>query len=327
MTIRGIDVSKFQGNVDFAAVKRSGIEFVIIRAGFGKYASQKDICFEQNYKNAKAAGLNVGAYWFSYANNDLEAAQEAEACAEVLKGKQFEFPIYYDLENDPPSGYYPFSKSKEHCSKLVDTFCSALEKRGYFVGLYISRSPLQTHITKEVAERYTLWLAEYDSKLNYNGACDIWQYSSTGRISGIAREVDMDYCYRDFPSIIKAAGLNGYPKTAPKPETPKPEEPKPAKKTVQELAQEVLDGKWGNGVDRAKRLEAAGYDYAAVQKLVNQFVTDRDKKTVVTYVVKRGDTLSAIARIFGTTVTKIVKDNGIKNPNLIYPGQKLIIYK
>jgi LysM repeat protein len=88
-----------------------------------------------------------------------------------------------------------------------------------------------------------------------------------------------------------------------------------------------MDGKWGNGTDRKQRLTAAGYDYSAVQKLVNQIVAERDKKKAITYTVQRGDTLSAIARIFGTTVTKIVKDNGIKNPNLIYPGQTIKIYK
>jgi len=223
--VKGIDVSKFQGNVNFAAVKRSGIEFVIIRAGFGRYASQKDILFEQNYKNAKAAGLKVGAYWFSYANSELEAVQEAEACAEVLKGKQFEFPIYYDLENDPKSGYYPFAKSKEHCSKLVTAFCTALEKRGYFAGLYISRSPLQTHITKEVAERFTLWLAEYGPKLNYNGAYDMWQYSSTGRILGIIDPVDLDESKKDFSTIIIPGGFNNYPKQAQAQQQSKPAEP------------------------------------------------------------------------------------------------------
>ena len=106
--MKGIDVSKYQGQVDFNAVKKVGFEFVIIQAGYGRYTTQKDPFFEINYQRAKAAGLHVGAYWFSYAINPDDARAEAIACAEVIKGKQFDFPIFYDLENDPPSGYFPF---------------------------------------------------------------------------------------------------------------------------------------------------------------------------------------------------------------------------
>lgn len=210
--MKGIDVSKYQGQVDFTAVKKAGIDFVIIRAGFGRYTSQVDPYFELNYMRAKAAGLHVGAYWFSYANNPEDAKKEAAACAEVIKGKQFDFPIFYDLENDPKSNYFPFTYGKQHCSELVTAFCTELEKCGYFVGLYISRSPLQTHITKEVAERFTLWLAEYGGKLNYSGAYGIWQHSSTGRVVGVIGDVDLDKAVIDYPAIIVKGGFNGYPK-------------------------------------------------------------------------------------------------------------------
>lgn len=96
--VKGIDVSTFQGNIDFKKVKASGIDFVILRAGYGRETSQKDAKFEQNYKNAKAAGLKVGAYWYSYADSVEDAKKEAEACISVIKGKQFEYPIYFDLE-------------------------------------------------------------------------------------------------------------------------------------------------------------------------------------------------------------------------------------
>ena len=95
---KGIDVSQHQGNIDFGKVKAAGYDFVIIRAGYGKYASQKDPYFEQNYAGAKAAGLNVGAYWYSYADSTANAKLEAEACLQVIKGKTFEYPIYFDLE-------------------------------------------------------------------------------------------------------------------------------------------------------------------------------------------------------------------------------------
>lgn len=205
MQIKGIDVSEYQGNIDFETVRKDGIGFVIIRAGYGREISQKDVCFERNYVNAKAAGLPIGAYWYSYAESAEDAVREAKACLEVIKGKQFEYPIYFDLEEQNQ-----FAKGKDHCSSLVKAFCNTLEKAGYFAGLYISRSPLQTHITEEVANRYSLWVAEYGDKCNYVGTYDMWQYSSRGSVNSISGNVDMDCCYKDFPAIIKKAGLNGF---------------------------------------------------------------------------------------------------------------------
>jgi len=208
MTMKGIDVSKWQGNIDFKKVKASGIDFVIIRAGFGREISQKDPYFDQNYSRAKAAGLNVGAYWYSYADSVEDAKREANVCIEVLKGKQFEMPVYFDLEEKKQ-----FNRGKEFCSNLVKAFCNTLEDAGYFAGLYISRSPLQTHITSEVAKRYALWIAEYGSRLNYVGQYGMWQNSDTGSVPGIFGNVDTDICYVNYPKIIRNAGDNGFSKT------------------------------------------------------------------------------------------------------------------
>ena len=277
--LKGIDVSKWQGQIDFNAVKRSGVDFVIIQAGYGKSVTQKDPYFEQNYARAKAAGLKVGAYWFSYALTPNEAAEEARTCAAVIANKQFDFPIYYDLENEPKSKYFPFVTGKTNCSNMVKAFCMELEKLGYFVGLYISRSPLQTHITKEVADRFALWLAEYGSKLNYTGKYGIWQRSSTGRVVGIIGNVDIDEAVIDYSTIIKKGGFNGYPKQQ---QTEKPvEEPKPAP-----VESEYID-----------------------------------------YEIQKGDTLTHIAKAFGTTVAKLKEINKIKNANLIYAGDIIKIPK
>ena len=277
--LKGIDVSKWQGQIDFNAVKRSGVDFVIIQAGYGNSTTQKDPYFEQNYARAKAAGLKVGAYWFSYALTPNEAAAEARTCAAVIANKQFDFPIYYDLENEPKSKYFPFVTGKTNCSNMVKAFCMELEKLGYFVGLYISRSPLQTHITKEVADRFALWLAEYGSKLNYSGKYGIWQRSSTGRVVGIIGNVDIDEAVIDYSTIIKNGGFNGYPKQQ---QTEKPvEEPKPAP-----AESEYID-----------------------------------------YEIQKGDTLTHIAKAFGTTVAKLKEINKIKNANLIYAGDIIKIPK
>lgn len=203
---KGIDISRYQGAPDFSRVKNS-VDFVILQAGFGKYASQKDTEFERNYSECKKYGIPVGAYWYSYAKSAAEALAEANACLEVIKGKQFKYPIYYDLEEGLAA------LGQKTVSAIAATFCNALEKAGYFAGIYISRSPAQSYLTPEVANRYALWLAEYGSKCNYDGKFGMWQYSSEGRVDGISGNVDMDYCYEDYPTLIKNAGLNGFSKT------------------------------------------------------------------------------------------------------------------
>ena len=209
-TTQGLDLSIWQGyNVDFNKVKAAGINFVILRAGYGKYISQKDPTFEGNYKRAKAAGLNVGAYWYSYAQTEADAKQEANVFLEAVKGKTFEMPLYFDLEERSQ-----FNKGVVFCSKITEIFCGTLERSGYFAGLYISRSPLQQYISASTAKKYALWIAEYNNKCNYNGAFGMWQNTSTFRVNGTSGNIDHDFCYVDYPSIIKGGGFNGYPKPA-----------------------------------------------------------------------------------------------------------------
>ncbi len=220
MTIKGIDVSEFQGSINFEKAKKQ-IDFVIMRAGYGRLATQKDKFFDENYKNAKAAGLKVGTYWFSYADSVEDAKREAQACLDVIKGKKFEYPVYFDIERKEQ-----FDKGKEFCSDLVTAFCTELEKAGYFTGFYISRSPLQSFITPEVAKRYALWVAEYGEKLNYDGQYGMWQYTSGGEVDGISGRVDMDYCYVDYPERI--AGMADKEPSKPS----DPSKPKPPTETV-----------------------------------------------------------------------------------------------
>lgn len=208
--MKGIDVSRWQTNVDYAKLKRAGVEFVIIQAGFGdvlSYPKQKDKMFESHYKAAKAAGLHVGAYWYSYATTVAGAKREAQGFIQTIKGKQFDMPVYIDLEEKSQ-----FSTGKNNCSAMVTAFCEELEKNNYWTGLYISRNPLQNYISTEVANRYSLWVAEYASKCNYGGTVDIWQYTSLARYNGYSGNLDGDICYKDYPTLIKNAGKNGYTK-------------------------------------------------------------------------------------------------------------------
>ena len=267
--LKGVDLSKHNGTVDFATLKNN-VDFVIIRAGYGKLASQKDIKFEEFYAGCKKYGIPVGTYWYSYAKSVSEVKQEAQVFLQTIKGKQFEYPLYFDLEEKSA-----FNTGKANCSAMVRAFCGALEDAGYYAGLYMSRSPFNTYIESDIKDRYSNWLAEYNSKLNYSGNYDMWQYTSEGRIGGVNGHVDMNWCYKDLATIIKNAGLNGFPKGSGG-ATPAPQ----PTKSVEELAQEVLAGKWGNGADRKNNLTAAGYDYAAVQKAVNELLNKNDNTTI-----------------------------------------------
>lgn len=202
---KGADLSVYQGNVDFTKVK-SQLDFVILRAGYGKLASQKDKNFEVYYKAARQAGIHVGAYWYSYAMNEAEARQEAQACLECLKGKQFDYPIYYDVEEQKQ-----FALGKSAVSKIVRAFLEVVESAGYWVGLYSNTSALNAYIEDDIKKRYAIWVAHWGVKApTYTGSYGVWQYTDKGSANGISGKVDLDYSYYDYPKEIKGRGLNGY---------------------------------------------------------------------------------------------------------------------
>lgn len=216
--MKGIDVSVHNGNIDWNKVKAGGIEFAILRAGFGRLEKQKDEKFEQNYAEAKAAGIPVGAYWYSYAMSPEEAELEADVFLKVIKGKQFEMPVYFDLEEKKQ-----FDLGKEKVSAIMRAFLERVESAGYFTGLYGSASPLFTHTADDIKSHYTIWLAHWVDRTNYSGAYAVWQYSEKGKVDGISGNVDLDICYKDFPIIIKGKGLNGWGKAANPTPVPDPE--------------------------------------------------------------------------------------------------------
>ena len=210
---KGIDVSVHNGDIDWGKVKADGIEFAILRAGFGRLEKQKDEKFEQNYTKAKAAGIPVGAYWYSYAMTPEQAKVEADVFLEAIRGKQFEYPVYYDVEEKKQ-----LALGSEKVSAIIRAFLEKVEVAGYWVGLYTSRIPMQTEVAEDIRTRYALWVAEWNNKLNYNGTVGIWQKSRNGNVTGISGYVDLDECYVNYPEQIKAKGLNGF---APAP-TPTP---------------------------------------------------------------------------------------------------------
>ena len=188
--VKCIDVSTWQGSIDFNKVKSAGYNYVIIRAGYGKEKSQKDNMFETNYKKAKSAGLKVGAYWFSYAMSPSTATAEADACLSCIKGKKFELPVYYDMEYQPA-----MSTSNSNYTKMAVNFCNKLKSNGFKSGVYSSASVYDYLLNRTTLKNngISIWNAEWYTKPSIT--CDVWQYSDNGRINGISTNVDLNYIY------------------------------------------------------------------------------------------------------------------------------------
>lgn len=213
-TYEGIDVSQHNGSIDFNKVKAAGKSFVMIRAGYGRYLKQKDPLFEQNYTRAKAAGMHIGAYWYSYATNVSQAQEEARVFLQVISGKSFDYPLAFDIEDQTQVGLSTATKNA-----IIDAFCKAIEKAGYYCLLYSYESFLSSQISASTRNQYDVWCANINRSPSITYG--IHQYSFTGRVNGISSDVDLNRTTKDYPTIIKNAGLNGFKKPA-RPVTPAP---------------------------------------------------------------------------------------------------------
>ena len=289
-----IDVSEYQGVIDWEKVMPH-IDGAILRCGYGgDYEDQEDEQFRRNADECTRLGIPFGVYLYSYAKTIEGMKSEAAHALRLVKPYKLAYPVYLDLEEPG---------LEEGAVIRARVFGDIIEKAGYWCGVYANLNWWDNYLPG--LDRFTKWVAQYNNVCQYEGEhLDIWQYTSKGNVDGISGNVDMNECYRDFPAEI----LGGV------------EEVKPAKKTVVELVEEVLDGKWGNGDDRKNRLTAAKYDYEAVQNAVNKKL---EAKKEVWHTIKTGETLSEIAERFDTTVIELVKLNGIKTPNLIYANQKI----
>lgn len=310
MEVFGIDISHWQSNMNLNTAKNEGVRFAIIR---GMYGNGKDVSFDNLYNKAKQSGLGVGAYQWGRASNVAQAREEAQLFVNYcLKGKQFEYPIYYDVEDS-----ILINKSVQELTDIVSAWCEQIEANGYFAGVYMNQYAFNNEVKgNELAKKYSQWRAYWTSKANKPNV-PMWQFGGetncvrTNIVAGMV--CDQDYAYEDFPTIIKNAGLNGFSKT------------NPNKKTTEQLVQEVLEGKWGTRnttPTRQELLTNAGYDYQTIQNAVNDYLNNK-QHTIEYYVVQKNDNLSKIAKKFGTSVNQLVSWNNIKNPNLIYVGQKL----
>ena len=303
-----IDVSYHQKHIDWSQVAASGIEGAIIRAGYG--IRTRDKLFIENIEGAIKAGIkNLGVYWFSYAYTIGMTQVEAVYCDEVIHQykERLNLGVYYDWEYDSmryanEHGAFP---DRTLITEMNREFCDAMTGLGYIAGYYLNYDYQKRYIDTSKLTAYRKWFARYTSVRQTD--CLIWQYSSKGSVTGIAGNVDMNELIGQLDA--------GQPDI---------DEPisEPAHKSNEQIAYEVIAGKWGNGYERKNRLKNAGYVYADIQALVNKILSE-NSQTV--YTVKKGDTLTSIAQRYNTTVADLVAKNNIKNPNKIYAGQTLYV--
>lgn len=262
MKVKGIDISRWQGDFNLAKAKSEGFEFVIVKGGGGDDGLYVDRKFERNYNEAKLLGMPVGVYWFSKALSVEEAIKEAEYFyTNCLKGKQFELPIYIDIEDKSQ-----LFLGKDKLTEITLAWLKNIEARGYWVGIYSSESYFSTYLHDERLQPYAHWVAQWSKFCTYKGnpgVLGMWQYGGetnlirSNKVAGVT--CDQNIMLIDYPTEIKKAGLNGFGKTI-------------TKKSNTEIAKEVIQGKWGNGAERRNKLEKAGYSYSDVQKIVNEMM-------------------------------------------------------
>ena len=340
MIAKGIDVSSHQGRIDWARVKAAGIQFAIIRAGYG--LTFVDEQFHRNIKECNRLDIPCGAYWFSYATNAKKARQEALEIIKLVKPYRLEYPVCFDLEYDTLryAKEQGVTIGKVQATAHAEAFLSEVEAAGYYAMNYANRDYLINMFDAGLLKKYDLWYAFWAASKDRD--CGIWQYSSKGRVDGINGNVDMNHAFKDYPAIMRQYGLNGFAKAgAPPaaPSKPKPDpEPAPEPAKPAEMVYVVKKGDTLSAI--AAKYKTTWQALAKKNKIKDPNLIYPGQKIVISgtakvpaapvmkkvvYTVKKGDTLSGIAAKHGTTYQRLAKANKIKNPDLIYPGQKIEI--
>ena len=340
----GIDVSAHQGNINWNEVKNH-IDFAILRCGFGMYNSQKDKFFERNYEECKRLGIPVGIYHYSYAKNVDQARKEANIVLGWLKGKDIQLPVYFDIEDPSQIGL-----GKETNTNMCFAFCEVIEKAGLWAGVYANKHWFTSLLDSEkLGERFTCWLAQYHTEPTYTGKFDIWQNTSSAQLPGITENtVDTNYMYRNLIAEIGNKTSNTEVKVE---ETKEVVQAHPVQNNelnykkfvstnniVYTNAQDANNKKNGKAlsiayVNKTMKIVKVYNNAVLAENLIGFFNLDdisivdnaNANSESIIYTVVAGDYLDKIAKKYKTSVSSIVAKNNIKNPNLIYPGQKLKI--
>lgn len=220
--IQGVDVSKYQGEIDWRDVKKSGMDFAIIRTTLRRTDGilATDPKAISNIQGAKNAGIYTGSYHYCRSQNTTQAIEEAKYFLSIIKPYQLEYPVVLDLEDNSIANL-----GKSSLTEIARVFLETVQDAGYYSMLYCNKYWLTSLLDMESLKAYDVWLAQYPTA-TYKGSYGMWQYSATGTVKGIPTDVDMNYAYQDYAEIIKKKGLNGFSKTE---TTQKPEESNPCK--------------------------------------------------------------------------------------------------
>ena len=266
----GIDVSEWQGRIDWEKVKPN-IDFACIRLGYGQNTLDSEA--RRNISECNRLGIPYGVYWFSYAYNVDRAKNEARNAIVRLQelGGKLDYPFWFDWEYDSRNhaAKLGYTVSNQLLRDMATAFCTIIEEAGYYAGIYANQDYVHNHYGEEIFRRFDLWYAYLHE------ACDrtvnIWQFSFKHQVDGINGDVDVNWCYADYPNIIAGMGTTST-----------------YEKSIDELAYEVLEGRHGNGEDRVKNL---GSMYTFVQDRVNEILAERkaEEITKVAWAVIRGD--------------------------------------
>lgn len=242
---KGVDISEWNGDVNFNDLKAEGVEFVIIRCGFGTdTTTQDDEMFHRNVQKCKEHNMPYGVYLYSYADTLEKAKSEAEHTLRLIKGTTPLYGVWYDMEDAK------LPKDKKFLTDICVTYLEMIEDAGYYAGIYASLSWFNTRFDERI-EAYDKWVAQWNNTFQYKGACGMWQFTDKYKIGGT--NFDCNYAFCDFPSVIM-----GMSKPTEKP-----------KKSVAEIVKLTLLDEFGRGSERKARIQAEGYDYSAIQGLVN----------------------------------------------------------
>lgn len=314
---KGIDISHHQGDIDFNKLK-GNIDFAMVRTSYGDF--HVDNKYKRNIDGLEKINVPYGLYHFSYATNKEDAKREAEGFIKLIKNYKPLYPVVIDIESSQRTK----DVSKDTLVDIANTFCKIVQESGYYVMIYANLNYFETKLNSPVLNKYDKWVAEWRNSLTYKNA-GMWQYSSKGRLPGIGTNVDLDIAYKDYPLIIKENNLNNYNGSL-------------------TSNDEVSDSTVNYVVKKGDNLTSIAKKYNTTWKAIANENNLSDPNKIYpgqvlkvpsvsnikpnVYIVKKGDSLTSIAKKYNTTWKKIYEKNKKNigdNPNKIYPGQTLEI--
>ena len=316
MEFKGIDISHHQGDINFEEL-RGNIDFAFVRTSYGAF--YEDDKYKQNIEGLSKIGVPYGLYHFSYAINVEESKKEAEGFINLLKDYEPLYPVVLDMEYSDVTANVP----NDTLVDIAVVFCNMLEEAGYYPMIYANLDYYENKLNSERLDKFDKWLAQWTDRPTYDKPFGIWQYTSKGKMPGISGNVDLNISYKDYPLIIKDAGLNN------------------SGDVIIDIPIEEEKNEINYVVKKGDTLSKIASKYGTTYQVlasynniknpnkiyVGQIIKIPKKDAIIptSYIVKKGDTLSKIASKYGTTYQVLASYNNIKNPNKIYVGQVIKI--